>query len=234
MGEPSARASPATRVRGLSAVERGGYRAPNLGIEEDVMLLDPGNWAVANKIDPVSEALSPGFTSHATAETHACVIGRLPGSVHEVLLERLGLHAATAGTRTSFGSALGGCGLVKSPLPGDRRADAGLGLEDPRRLVDHAAHELITLELRGWPVAIHDVCEQRASYVRHGVRCAAADERASEAQERVMQVGVAFPADAKPAEVCSQANLRATIQRTRPSPEPCSMRRDPRLDASEP
>ena len=62
------------------------------------MLLDPGNWAVANKIDPVSEALSPGFTSHATAETHACVIGRLPGSVHEVLLERLGLHAATAGT----------------------------------------------------------------------------------------------------------------------------------------
>jgi hypothetical protein len=41
-----------------------------------VMLLDPRNWSVANRIDAVLKALPPAVASHSSAETHACVIER--------------------------------------------------------------------------------------------------------------------------------------------------------------
>ena len=48
-------------------------RAWTVGIEEELMLLDPSDWAVANRIDEVLEALPPGVASHARPR-HACVI----------------------------------------------------------------------------------------------------------------------------------------------------------------
>src|SRR3954468_4089926 len=46
-----------------------------VGIEEEVMLLDPRRtWSLANRIDEVLAALPPGIAAHASAETHACVV----------------------------------------------------------------------------------------------------------------------------------------------------------------
>jgi glutamate---cysteine ligase / carboxylate-amine ligase len=116
MGEPSAaRRRPPERPGWARWSAAGTERAWTVGIEEEVMLLDPRDWAVANRIDAVLEVLPPAVASHATAETHACVLelrtdphatvadaadelGRLRRSVDETLRERLGLRAAAAGT----------------------------------------------------------------------------------------------------------------------------------------
>jgi carboxylate-amine ligase len=116
MGEPSAARRRRTELPGWARWSAAGSeRAWTVGIEEEVMLLDPSDWAVANRIDAVLEALPPGVASHATAETHACVIelrtdphptvagaadelARLRRSLDESLHERLGLRAAAAGT----------------------------------------------------------------------------------------------------------------------------------------
>jgi glutamate---cysteine ligase / carboxylate-amine ligase len=86
-----------------------------VGIEEEVMLLEPLTWSLANRIDDVLAALPPEVASHASAETHACVIelktaahptvagaatelARLRQSLDDALRNRLGLRAAAAGT----------------------------------------------------------------------------------------------------------------------------------------
>jgi hypothetical protein len=52
-------------------------------------------------------------------------------------------------------------------------------------------------------------------------RAAPTDQRAAEGQEGVVDVGVAFPADAEPAEVVQPGAKVRTTQRQWPSPEPC-------------
>jgi carboxylate-amine ligase len=86
-----------------------------VGIEEEVMLLDPLTWSVANRIDDALAALPPSVARHASAETHACVIelrtdpqptvrqaatelSQLRASLDDALREQLGLRAAVAGT----------------------------------------------------------------------------------------------------------------------------------------
>jgi carboxylate-amine ligase len=86
-----------------------------VGIEEEVMLLKPPTWSLANRIDDVLAVLPPEVASHASAETHACVVELktaahptvagavaelvlLRQSLDDVLRERLGLRAAAAGT----------------------------------------------------------------------------------------------------------------------------------------
>jgi hypothetical protein len=57
----------------------------------------------------------------------------------------------------------------------------------------------------------------------------------SEAQERVVQAGVAVPADKEPAEVVQPGERSSSTQRTRPSPEPSSVQAgDHRFHASAP
>src|SRR4051812_32407660 len=51
-----------------------GERPWTVGIEEEAMLLDPGNWSVANRIEDVLEALPASVAARAAAETHACVV----------------------------------------------------------------------------------------------------------------------------------------------------------------
>ena len=58
-------------------------RAWTVGIEEEVMLLDPRDWALTAPSDTVLPALSPGLAEHVGAETH--------GSALEL---RTGVHAA--------------------------------------------------------------------------------------------------------------------------------------------
>jgi carboxylate-amine ligase len=86
-----------------------------VGVEEEVMLLDPLTWSVANRIDEALEALPASVALHASAETHACVIelrtdphptvgeaaaelSQLRTSLDAALRETLGLRAAVAGT----------------------------------------------------------------------------------------------------------------------------------------
>jgi glutamate---cysteine ligase / carboxylate-amine ligase len=91
-----------------------GRPAWTVGIEEEVMLLEPDTWAPAQKIDGLLPELSPGLAAHVAAETHACTI-ELATGVHETVrfaaaelyslrallameLNALGVRAAVAGT----------------------------------------------------------------------------------------------------------------------------------------
>jgi len=88
-----------------------------VGVEEELMLLDPADWSLAQEIDAVLPALPPDLASHLTAETHGAVIeltsdphatvpaavGGLAGvraRLHDWLGDR-GLRAAAAGTHPS-------------------------------------------------------------------------------------------------------------------------------------
>ena len=85
-----------------------------IGIEEEVMLLHPHDWSLAQQIDRVLGALEPELASHVTAETHKSALEIATG-VHETVgaataelhalrselegeLSLLGLEVASAGT----------------------------------------------------------------------------------------------------------------------------------------
>jgi glutamate---cysteine ligase / carboxylate-amine ligase len=85
-----------------------------LGVEEEVMLLHPHDWSLAQQIDRVLMTLPAGLSEHVTPETHKSVL-ELATGVHarvggvadelrelrhtlEVQLSLLGLRAAAAGT----------------------------------------------------------------------------------------------------------------------------------------
>jgi carboxylate-amine ligase len=85
-----------------------------VGIEEEVMILDPSDWSLAQRSDHVLAQLSPSLAAHAAAETHEAAIElatlpheSAPGATQEAgeLRTRLareiggaGLRAASAGT----------------------------------------------------------------------------------------------------------------------------------------
>jgi carboxylate-amine ligase len=85
-----------------------------VGVEEEMMLLDPASWSLAQRSDHVLERLSPGLSPHAAAETHEAAIelataphATAIGAAGEAAdlraglasdLERVGLRAAAAGT----------------------------------------------------------------------------------------------------------------------------------------
>jgi carboxylate-amine ligase len=87
----------------------------SVGVEEEVMLLDPQKrWALAQRIEDVLEVLPPGLVGYVSAETHQAAI-ELRTDPHEsvgaviaqlrrlrvelvTLLGRMGLAAAAAGT----------------------------------------------------------------------------------------------------------------------------------------
>ena len=85
-----------------------------VGIEEEVMLLEPEGWSLAQRIDDVLPRLSSALASRATAETHGAAIelashphSRVTGAVRETKglrgdlareLAATGLRVASAGT----------------------------------------------------------------------------------------------------------------------------------------
>jgi carboxylate-amine ligase len=85
-----------------------------VGVEEEVMLLDPVDWSLSNAADTVLRELPPELGAHVAGETHAAVVELATGvhtSVAEAAselralraglaeeLDRLGLRAASAGT----------------------------------------------------------------------------------------------------------------------------------------
>jgi len=89
-------------------------RPYTVGVEDEVMLLDPGDWSLAQSSDEVLARLASDFAPNAQAETHASVVelatgihGDVAGAVGELRelrgwllreLQGLGLSAAAAGT----------------------------------------------------------------------------------------------------------------------------------------
>jgi glutamate---cysteine ligase / carboxylate-amine ligase len=88
-----------------------------VGLEEEVMMLRPSDWSLAQEIDTVLPEVPPALAEHMTAETHGAAIelatdphanvtdavdqlARLRTSLAEVL-ERHDLRAAAAGTHPS-------------------------------------------------------------------------------------------------------------------------------------
>jgi glutamate---cysteine ligase / carboxylate-amine ligase len=88
-----------------------------LGAEEEVMLLDPRDWSLAQQIDRVLPRLPAAMADHVTRETHTSALELSTGAhataaeLHEELrslraqlqreLSALGLRAASAGTHPS-------------------------------------------------------------------------------------------------------------------------------------
>lgn len=102
------------RARDGWAEWRAGPSAYSLGVEEEVMLLDPDGWALSQASDAVLPALDPSLAAHTCAETHASAL-ELATGVHATVaeatgeltelrhrlaegLEHHGLRAAAAGT----------------------------------------------------------------------------------------------------------------------------------------
>ncbi len=98
------------------AVWNGGRAATpyTLGVEEEVMLLEPHGWSLAQAADMVLPSLSPELADRVTRETHGSII-ELRTAVHETVataadellrwrrllvseLEPMALRAASAGT----------------------------------------------------------------------------------------------------------------------------------------
>jgi glutamate---cysteine ligase / carboxylate-amine ligase len=52
-----------------------------VGLEEEVMLLDPESWELAHRLDDLLPLLSAGLTEQVSAETHACTL-ELNGGIH--------------------------------------------------------------------------------------------------------------------------------------------------------
>jgi glutamate---cysteine ligase / carboxylate-amine ligase len=88
-----------------------------VGVEEEVMMLRPGDWSLAQEIDAVLPEVPPDLEAHMTAETHGAAI-ELATDPHatvgaaidqlatlrealEDVLEPQGLRAAAAGTHPS-------------------------------------------------------------------------------------------------------------------------------------
>jgi carboxylate-amine ligase len=89
-------------------------RPYTVGVEEEVMLLDPADWGLAHQGELVLAGLAPELSAHAAAETHQATLelatsphrsvaetaheaGRLRSALSAVLSEH-GLCAASAGT----------------------------------------------------------------------------------------------------------------------------------------
>ncbi len=85
-----------------------------LGVEEEIMLLDPSDWSLAQEIERVLDALDPHLARRVDSETHRCVVELGTGIHHSVAgaagearqlrewlardLQPLELRAAAAGT----------------------------------------------------------------------------------------------------------------------------------------
>ena len=86
---------------------RAGAEDWTLGAEEEVMLLDPADWTLAQVLDEIHPRLSPGLAAHVTAETHAAAL-ELASGVHRTAG---GVAAELAALRASLAAELFGLGL---------------------------------------------------------------------------------------------------------------------------
>ncbi len=87
-------------------------RSLTVGIEEEVMLLDPVSWSLAQAIDELMPRLPPGLGANVRPETHAAaaelgtgVHGTVATAIEELRELRATLHDTLAGIELSVASA---------------------------------------------------------------------------------------------------------------------------------
>jgi carboxylate-amine ligase len=99
-----------------------------VGIEEEVMLLDPETWRLAHRIEQVLPELSPDLSGHVGAETHACTL-ELATGIHQTVgaacAELLAMRTALAEQLAALGLRAGVAGT--HPAPGDERTRVSAG-----------------------------------------------------------------------------------------------------------
>jgi carboxylate-amine ligase len=88
--------------------------AYTLGVEEEVMLVRPGDWSLAQAFEDVLPSLSPDLAGHTTGETHGAAL-ELRTGVHRAVPQAAGelgrLRAQLARDLAASGLAAGCCGL---------------------------------------------------------------------------------------------------------------------------
>ena len=77
-----------------------------VGIEEEVMLVEPGSWALAHRIDDLLPELSPALAASVSAETHACTL-ELASDVHASVREFADLRTRVVDARHTPAKLLG-------------------------------------------------------------------------------------------------------------------------------
>jgi carboxylate-amine ligase len=90
-----------------------------VGIEEEVMFLDPAGWTLAQRGEELLGALSPALAAHAHAETHQATVelaSRPHARAAQAAAESAELRVALAGELTSHGVRLGSAGTHPSAL----------------------------------------------------------------------------------------------------------------------
>jgi carboxylate-amine ligase len=99
-----------------------------VGIEEEVMLLDPRDWSLAQRIDDVLPALSTALASQATAETHGAAI-ELESRPHDcaegAALEMAGLRTALVRELAAIGLRVASAGTHPFALWSDTEISGG-------------------------------------------------------------------------------------------------------------
>jgi glutamate---cysteine ligase / carboxylate-amine ligase len=96
-------------------------RPYSIGIEEEVMLLDPRDWSLAHRMESILPRLSPMLLSQVTAETHEAAI-ELHTSPHD------DAGGAAREITSARGSARGRVGCLRAP--GRQRRHASLRRRD--------------------------------------------------------------------------------------------------------
>jgi carboxylate-amine ligase len=95
----------------------GGTPSPGaytLGVEEEVMLLSPGDWSLAQAFEDVHRSLPAELAGHVAGETHGAALELRTGvcrTAAQAAGELRGLRAQLAGELTAMGLAAACCGL---------------------------------------------------------------------------------------------------------------------------
>lgn len=98
--------------------------AYSVGIEEEVMLLDPADWSLAQRIEEVLACLPAAIASHVGAETHQAAIELAcdpHGRVGPAISQLGDLRAALARSLRSLGLRAAGGGMHPTALWSDTR-----------------------------------------------------------------------------------------------------------------
>ena len=110
------------------ALWREGAEDWTLGVEEEVMLLDPQTWELAQVLEDIHPRMSPGLAAHVTAETHAATL-ELATGVHRsaggAVAELARLRARLAAELDGFGLRAAAAGTHPSAVWQDIRVSAG-------------------------------------------------------------------------------------------------------------
>jgi carboxylate-amine ligase len=112
-----------------------------VGVEEEVMLLEPPRWAPANRIDDVLAHVEPALHDHVAAETHACVVELRTGAhatVAALASELLGLRADLCDTLAGLGLRAAAAGTNPIATRADVRVAGGTRyreIEDTMRVL---------------------------------------------------------------------------------------------------